>query len=161
MTMRESQPRHLATSIFDCRNGMFSKSCVRQGLSRTAYLGLGKSAPYRKQPKPGETHVKLAGDNYELSIENNAEALDPVSLLISGIKGAASALTLRRQGKPFAATLPVQMLYETLLPESNRVRGEITSRTVLGLLAKMPPDRRMHYLESFGDKHGISPKDSR
>lgn len=142
-------------AIVDCRNGIFRTSCVEQGLSRTAYLGLGKNAPFRKQAKPGYATIETIGDRYEISIESDVEELDPMSLLDTSIVGAASALNLSRQGAPFAATVSVQMLYEALLPEIKRVHGKVTKEKVLSLLGKMPRGEIIAHMEAFGERYGF------
>lgn len=142
-------------AIVDCRNGMFKTSSAKQGLSRTAYLGLGKSKPSQRQTKPGSAETAAIGDGYEISIEADLEELDPNSLWGTSFADAASALSLRKQGASFAATVSVQMLYEALLPEIKRVHGKVTKEKVLSLLGKMPSGEIITRMEAFGERYGF------
>ncbi len=143
-------------AIIDCRNGFFKTSCARQGLLRTAYLGLGKDAPYRRQSKPGDASVALVDDEYQVTIDNEADSLDPVAVWNTAIEGSASALNLERQGLPFTATISVQMVYETIRHEGKRVPGVITPRTVLQLLGTEPFEGHMARMRDFGERYDIS-----
>lgn len=142
-------------AIVNCKNGMFKTSCARQGLSRTVYLGLRKNKPSRKQTESGNVEIEMVDGKYEISIAADAEEIDPAYLWNTAIADTALALNLRRRSEPFAATVSVQMLYEALLSESRRIHGEITSRTVLALLGKIPRSEIKARMEAFDKRYGI------
>ena len=84
-------------AIIDCRNNMFKESCRRQRLKRTEYLGLGKTEPFLKQSRVGETEIELCGDKVNIKIENPAEGISPDLLFCTAINGAARALNRSRR----------------------------------------------------------------
>ena len=63
-------------AIIDCRNNMFKESCRRQRLKRTEYLGLGKTEPFLKQSRVGETEIELCGDKVNITIEIDTKRID-------------------------------------------------------------------------------------
>jgi hypothetical protein len=146
--------RELAdAAIIDCKNGMFKASCAKQGLSRTAYFGLDKDESSRKQAKPGSLSIEAVDDRYEIVVKADVEKPNGLRLWRTGIEGAALAFNLRKRQEPFAATLPVQMVYEALLPEIRYMSGEITGRIVATALNKTP--EVMARMDAFGERYGI------
>ena len=140
-------------AIIDCRHGMFGESCRRQGLGPTEYLGACHGdAHYRRTTK--DVQVKTVGDSYELQIEGDVSA-DGAAMLEESIRGAAKAIELRRSGKPFVATIPVQMLYEALWPVSWRIRSEVAVGKVEELMAGLPAGELTRRLEAFGPRYGM------
>lgn len=108
--------------IVKCKNGMFKESLERQGLKRTEYLGLGWSpeGPGRL-PKPvmmrfDEENTDEEDTCNEKTIFTSFEREEledvPYYMLINAFGNAARAINLERDGIPFTATIPVQMLYE-------------------------------------------------
>lgn len=94
-------------AIIDCRNNMFKESCRRQRLKRTEYLGLGKTEPFLKQSRAGETEIELCGDKVNITIENPAEGISPELLFGTAINDAARALNLDRSGETYTTTISI------------------------------------------------------
>ena len=111
--------------------------------------------PSRKQTESGNVEIEMVDGKYEISIAADAEEIDPAYLWNTAIADTALALNLRRRSEPFAATVSVQMLYEALLSESRRIHGEITSRTVLALLGKIPRSEIKARMEAFDKRYEI------
>lgn len=140
-------------AVIDCRHGMFGESCRRQGLGPTEYLGACHGdAHYRRTTK--EVQVKTVGDSYELQVEGDVSA-DGAAMLEESIRGAVKAIELRRNGRPFVATIPVQMLYEALWPVSWRIRSEGAVGKVEEIMAGLPAGELTRRLEAFGPRYGI------
>lgn len=140
-------------AVIDCRHGMFGESCRRQGLEPAEYLGACHGdAHYRRTTK--DVQVKTVDDSYELQVEGDVSAYG-AAMLEESIRGAAKAIELRRNGKPFVATIPVQMLYEALWPVSRRIRNEVKVGKVEELMAGLPAGELTRRLEAFGPRYGI------
>ena len=143
-------------AVIDCRNNFFNESCRRQGLSKTAYLGLGKSEPYYIQKREGETAIKRYGDNYIIHLENTAEIIDPIAIFRNTISETARALNLDRVGKPYTTTLPVQMMYEAVWLRGSKVLGIVTESNIESLLLKVGPIEFYSRVRAFCDRYHIS-----
>lgn len=143
-------------AVIDCRNNFFNESCRRQGLSKTAYLGLGKSEPYYIQKREGETAIKRYGDNYIIHLENTAEIIDPIAIFRNTISETARALNLDRVGKPYTTTLPVQMMYEAVWLRGPKVPGIVTESNIESLLLKVGPIEFYSRVRAFCDRYHIS-----
>ena len=143
-------------AVIDCRNNFFNESCRRQGLSKTAYLGLGKSEPYYIQKREGETAIKRYGDNYIIHLENTAEIIDPIAIFRNTISETARALNLDRVGKPYTTTLPVQMMYEAVWLRGSKVPGIVTESNIESLLLKVGPIEFYSRVRAFCDRYHIS-----
>lgn len=143
-------------AVIDCRNNFFNESCRRQGLSKTSYLGLGKSEPYYIQKREGETAVKQDDDNYTILLENPAELIDPVALFRNAISEAARALNLKIASKPFTTTLSVQMMYEMVWMRASKVPGTVTESDIQSLLLEVGPNELYSRARAFCDRYQIS-----
>lgn len=143
-------------AIIDCRNNMFKESCRRQRLKRTEYLGLGKTEPFLKQSRVGETEIELCGDKVNIKIENPAEGISPDLLFCTAINGAARALNLDRSGESYTTTISVQLIYELVRMRSKKIRGIVTLYDVMRLLAEFEPAMLKEEIESFSERYNIS-----
>lgn len=143
-------------AIIDCRNNMFKESCRRQRLKRTEYLGLGKTVPFLKQSRAGETEIELCGDKVNITIENPAEGISPELLFGTAINDAARALNLDRSGETYTTTISVQLIYELVRMRSKKIRGIVTIYDVMRLLAEIEPAMLKQEIESFGERYNIS-----
>lgn len=143
-------------AIIDCRNNMFKESCRRQRLKRTEYLGLGKTEPFLKQSRVGETEIELCGDKVNIKIENPAEGISPDLLFCTAINGAARALNLDRSGESYTTTISVQLIYELVRMRSKKIRGIVTLYDVMLLLAEFEPAMLKEEIESFSERYNIS-----
>ena len=143
-------------AIIDCRNGGFKANCQRQGLERTAYCGLGKTSPFRKQKKIDENPVLHDdGDSVQICVDNTAEDIDPKVLWSDSMKSAAVALNCYRSKKPFVATVSIEMLFEALNVESKKITGPLDASKVQELLSNLPPGRLEASAEAFGKRNGF------
>lgn len=145
-------------AIVKCSNGSFAKSAARQGFSRTEYLGLGKTEPFRKQNRIGSHDAVISGENIEFAIEDTSKPMDGRLMLDNALCDTAKALDLSRTEKPFTATIPVQMLYETVHDVAKVHKGAFTTKVVEGLLWKMPQGENTDRINAFGKRHGIEPR---
>lgn len=143
-------------AIIDCRNNMFKESCRRQRLKRTEYLGLGKTEPFLKQSRAGETEIELCGDKVNITIENPAEGISPELLFGTAINDAARALNLDRSGETYTTTISVQLIYELVRMRSKKIRGIVTIYDVLRLLAEIEPAILKQEIDSFGERYIVS-----
>lgn len=143
-------------AIIDCRNNMFKESCRRQLLKRTEYLGLGKTEPFRKQSRVGETEIELCGDKVNINIENPAEGICPELLFSTAVIDAERALNLDRSGETYTTTISVQLIYELVWMRSKKIRGIVTIYDVLRLLAEIEPAILKREIESFSERYNIS-----
>lgn len=143
-------------AIMDCRNNMFKESCRRQRLKRTEYLGLGKTEPFLKQSRVGESEIELCGDKVNITIENPAEGICPELLFGTAIIDAARALNLDRSGEPYTATISVQLIYELVRMRSKGIRGIVTIYDVMRLLLEIKWAVLKQEIDSFGVRYNIS-----
>lgn len=143
-------------AVIDCRNGLFSESCRRQGLYRTEYLGLGKTESFRKQKRAGKTRVKRGGEKYTIQLENPADDIEPFSLFCNAISEAVRALNLDSIGKPYTATLSVQMMYEAVWTRSSRIPGNATEAEIESLLKEIGPFELCSRAIAFQERYQIS-----
>lgn len=143
-------------AVIDCRKNLFNESCRRQGLCKTAYLGLGKSEPYYMQKREGKTAIRRDGDNYTILLENPAEIIDPITLMRNAISETARALNLERAGKPYTTTLSVQMIYEAVWMRGSKVPGIVTESDIQSLLLQVGPIELCSRVRAFCDRYHIS-----
>lgn len=148
--------RIVDTAIIDCRHGLFKNSCRRQNLNRTEYLGLGKTEPFIKQIREGETKIERHGEKYTLLVENTSDEIESFTQFENAIEDTARALNLKKVGMPFTTTLSVQLIYELSWTRSNRIRGTATEFTVLQLLREIGPFEFIEASINFREKYGIS-----
>lgn len=143
-------------AVIDCRNNLFNESCRKQGLSKTAYLGLGKSEPYYIQKREGEIAIRRDGYNYTMLLENPAEIIDPIILIRNAISETARALNLERAGMPYTTTLSVQMMYEAVWMRASKVSGTVTETDIQSLLLEVGPIEFCSRVKAFCDRYQIS-----
>lgn len=143
-------------AVIDCRNGLFNESCRRQDLYRTEYLGLGKTESFRKQKRAGKARVKRDGEKYTVQLENPADDIEPFSLFCNAICETARALNLDRIGKPYTATLSVQMMYEAVWMRSSRIPGDATEADIESLLKEIGPFEFCSRAIAFQERYQIS-----
>ena len=140
--------------IIDCREGRFSASCRKQKLTEVELLRIEGG----RKRRVGYDHCSLKedSDQAQISFYRNNDPIQPFDLVKRCILKTAEALSLERCQKPFAATLPIQALYETVWMAAKKHRGEFSASTVLRLLQGMPPDEVCRRYADFGKRHGIS-----
>lgn len=126
-------------AVVRCTNGMFELSCKRQGILPTRYIGLGKSSPFGKQTRQGKVQVDIKEGCINYVIENTSEQMNEIELLHSATSGAAEAINLVREGKPFAATTSVQLVYDLTKNCLTHKRAKITTHDVLSTIHQMKP----------------------
>lgn len=124
-------------AVVRCTNGMFESSCKRQGILPTHYIGLGKSSPFGKQNHQGKVQVDIKEGRINYVIENTSEQMNEIELLHSATNGAAKAINLAREGKPFAATPSVQLVYDLTKDCLTHKRAKIATHDVLGAIHQM------------------------
>ncbi|RGS94062.1 hypothetical protein [Collinsella sp. AF20-14LB] len=142
-------------AIIRCYNGMFETSAARQGIIQTPYLGLGKETPFGKQDRQGEVEFGAGNDSVDYLVENTSELMDPFELFNNAICGAAEALNLARKAKPFAATTPVQLTYDSVKDILKHKRSRVEPSDVLEILLKMDPSERNLRTEQWGKRWSI------
>ena len=135
---------------------MFKESCRRQHLKRTEYLGLGKTEPYLKQRRVGDTEIELCRDKVNIKIENPAEGISPELLFGTAINDAARAVNLDRSGEPYTTTVSVQLIYELVRMRSKKIRGIVTIFDVIRLLIEIEPAILKQEIHNFGERYNIS-----
>lgn len=148
--------RIVDAAIIDCRHGLFKNSCHRQHLNRTEYLGLGKTKPFIKQKREGETRIERHGEEYTLYLENPSDDIESFSQFKNAINDTARALNLNKVGIPFTTTISVQLIYELAWMRKNRFQGTATEITVLQLLSEIGPIEFIEASINFREKYDIS-----
>ena len=136
-------------AIIRCYNGMFETSAARQGMIQTQYIGLGKEALFGKQDRQGEIEFGIGSDGVDYLVENTSEQMDPFELFNNAISGAAEALNLARKGKPFAATMPVQLAYDITKDSLKRKNGNVEPQDVLKAIGGMSPSEKSARMENW------------
>ena len=124
-------------AVIKCCNGMFETSAARQGIIKTPYLGLGKETPFGKQDRQGEVEFGVGNDGVDYLVENTSEQMDAIELFNNAISGAAEALNLARKGKPFAATMSVQLAYDIAKDSLMHKNGNVEPQDVLKAIGGM------------------------
>ena len=142
--------------IINCANGRFSHSASMQGICAIPYLGLDKTVPRMHQNRRGRVEFTVGEEDITYLVEKTSPPIDPEQLWQRAIADGAIALTKAREGEPFVATLPVQMLREMLCDKAKRHHGPITSDTVEKLLYSMKTTERNLFIQRFAAKWGIS-----
>lgn len=142
--------------IINCANGKFSYSASMQGIYAIPYLGLDKTAPKMYQNRRGKIEFTVGEKDITYLVEKTSPPIDPEQLWQRAIADGAIALTKAREGKPFVATLSVQMLCKMLLDKAKRHQGPITSNTVEKLLYSMSAIERNLRIQRFAAKWDIS-----
>lgn len=136
-------------AIIRCYNGMFETSAARQGIVRTPYLGLGKETPFGKQDKQGEVEFGIGKDGVDYLVENTSEQMDAIEMFNNAISGAAEAFNLARKGKPFAATMPVQLAYDITKDSLKHKNGNVEPQDVLKAIGGMNPSEKSARMENW------------
>ena len=147
--------------IINCANGNFSHSASMQDICAIPYLGLDKTAPKARQYRRGKAEFTVGEEDITYLVERTSPPIDPEQLWQRAITDGAIALTKAREGKPFVATLPVQMLYEMLLDKVKHRQGPVTCNTTEKLLCSMNAAERDLRIQRFADKWGFPSLNSR
>lgn len=142
--------------IINCANGKFSHSASMQGIYAIPYLGLDKTEPRMHQNRRGKVEFTVDEEDITYLVERTSSSIDPEQLWQRTIADGAIALTKAREGKPFVATLSVQMLCEMLCDKAKCHQGPITSSTVKKLLYSMSAIERNLRIQRFAAKWDIS-----
>lgn len=139
--------------IIDCREGRFSASCRKQKLTEVELLRIEGT----RKRRVGYDYCSLKEDSDQAQIwfYRDDDPMRPPDIAKQCFSKTAEALNLARCRKPFAATAPIQALYETVRFAAKKYRGEFSASTVLRLLQGMPPDEARRRYADFGKKHGI------
>lgn len=143
-------------AVVDCRNGMFRSSMERQHLFRTPYLGLGKSEPFRKQETNGSVEFSFDGDDARYLIENTSEPINALAMFENAIEETVRAVSFRRSGRPYAATLPVQLCCELTEDSLKAINTPISTYEVCKAIFEMDPSKKSEKLELFQARWGLT-----
>ena len=144
-------------AVVDCRNHKFKASMTRQKLVETAYLGLGKEGPFKKQQSQGKVEFKPGLQSIQYLIENTSEPIDPREMLFNAIDSTATALNLEQADQPFAASLPVQLCYCLVRDSLKHTKKQITPNDVSNTLAQLSSYERNALCETFRTRWNIGP----
>ena len=136
-------------AIIRCCNGMFETSAARQGIMQTPYLGLGKETPFGKQDRQGEVEFSFGNDGVDYLVENTSEQMDACELSNNAINEAAEAFNLARQGKPFAATTSVQLVYDLAKGSLKHTNGNVEPQDVRKAIGGMNPSEKSARMEKW------------
>ena len=136
-------------AIIRCCNGMFKTSAARQGIIQTSYLGLGKETPFGKQDRQGEVEFGVGNGGIDYLVENTSEPMDPFELFNNAMSGAAEALNLARKGKPFAATMSVQVTYDITKDSLKHKKGNVEPQDVLKAIGRVDPSEMSARMENW------------
>lgn len=143
--------------IVDCREGRFSASCKKQKLAAIELLDI-ESARKRRVKYDG-CELQEDSEIARLTLCRNDDSIDSLNLAQQCILKTAKALNLARCGRPFAATAPIQALYETVRLAAKKHQGDFSAGTVLRLLRGMPPHEAYRRYADFGKRYGIASED--
>lgn len=149
------QNKIVEAAIARCSNGMLRKSLERQGLKRAECLGCVDRSPFVGQRCKGGFDYSVEGDVIRCFFQGYSDDVAIHRLVSESIKGAAKALKLSRNGKPFAATVAVQYCYE-LVRDRLKFRKNVTAFDVFETIRNM--DKREFALRSsaFEERHSLS-----
>ena len=139
--------------IVDCRSGRFAASCKRQKLAGVELLDIEDGR--KRRVEYDRCAFRKDSDLAQLMLYRNDDPIELSNLAREWVSKTAKALNLARLRKPFAATSPIQALYETVRMPAKKHRGEFTSTIVLRLLREMPPGEAYRRFDDFGKRHGI------
>ena len=137
------------TAIIRCCNGMFETSAARQRIIQTLCLGLGKETPFGRQDRQGEVEFGVGSDGVDYQVENTSEQMDAIELFNNAISGAAEAFNLARRGKPFAATISVQLAYNIAKDSLKHKNGNVEPQDVLKTIGRMDQSEKNVRLENW------------
>lgn len=140
--------------IVDCREGRFSISCREQKLMEVELLRI--EGARKRKIKYGHCSLKEDSDQAQIWFYRNDDPIQPFDLAKQCVSKTAKALNLAKCRKPFAATAPIQALYETVQFANGKDRGEFSESAVLRLLQEMPPDEARRRYADFGKRYGIA-----
>lgn len=142
--------------VVDCRNGKLRLSMKRQKQPGLYYLGLGKDLPFGAQAKRGDVEFEVEGGMIHYSVENTSDQIDEMELLVSSVSGATKAINLSLEGRPFAASLPVQLVYSLVKGSLRCSSGAVDDAQVGAMLLNMPESTKVKLSQSFYERWGIN-----
>lgn len=142
-------------SIVNCHNGMFSKSLARQGFEKTEYLGMREGEPKTRNNSFSAEYRNETDGACVFEVAHKYESASGEATFFQAIEEAARAFELERMGKPFVATLSVQMIYELVRDLAKRCKGRITASTIRRLLGTMSLEEFWERMDAFGNKWGL------
>ena len=142
-------------AIIRCQNGMFTKSAARQNLQKTEYLGSDEDRMpvfhYR-----GCTVSHTSKENEIIyQLERAMETEDPEVIFQNSLDDVSRAFEANRKGRPFAASIQVQMLYELFKDDVKKMKRQPTPDNLKTLLHEMDPMKSQLILQSFTQRWKI------
>lgn len=140
--------------IVDCREGRFPISCSEQKLMEIELLRIEDGR--KRRIEYDHYSLKEDSDLAQIWFYRNDDPIQPFDLAKRCVSKTAEALNLAKCRKPFAATAPIQALYETVQFANGKDRGEYSESAVLRLLQEMPPDEARRRYADFGKRYGIA-----
>lgn len=140
--------------IVDCREGRFPISCSEQKLMEIELLRIEDGR--KRRIEYDHYSLKEDSDLAQIWFNRNDDPIQPFDLAKRCVSKTAEALNLAKCRKPFAATAPIQALYETVQFANGKDRGEYSESAVLRLLQEMPPDEARRRYADFGKRYGIA-----
>ena len=140
--------------IVDCREGRFPISCSEQKLMEIELLRIEDGR--KRRIEYDHYSLKEDSDLAQIWFYRNDDPIQPFDLAKRCVSKTAEALNLAKCRKPFAATAPIQALYETVQFANGKDRGEYSESAVLRLLREMPPDEARRRYADFGKRYGIA-----
>ncbi len=149
----------VGAAIIDCRNGMFKKSCARQGLERTTFITLDKSLMYGKRAKLENHEINYVGDEIKAWIDRPSLAPDTAAFMRALMRGVADAFNCNRAATPFVTSCAVEAFYEALIKEGRQLKGDLDSSAVAGLCSRLPRSDLIARLDEFGTRMGLTGDD--
>ena len=142
-------------AIIRCHDGMFAKSATRQNLQRTEYLGSDEDRmPAFHHHGCTVSHTSRE-DEVIYWLEHTIETEDPGVIFRKSLVDASKAFGADSEGRPFAASTQVQMLYELFKDDIRKMKKRPTPDTLRMLLRQMNPIKKQLIMQSFAQRWKI------
>lgn len=145
-------------AVVNCRHGMFTESCKRQGVVKAEYLQLDSNEKSKRFEFTGYEQASESSDFLRMAFERIGAPIDFGVLMAQSFEKTAIALNLNQKSKVFVATLPIQALYETILPASKKHKGPFSAAMVWNMMRDMPYQERIARFDAFEKKYGVNGK---
>lgn len=143
----------IKAAVIDCRRDQFAANCCKQGLSRVNLLYVKKERLKHSYRYEGSSSNPL-GDYHSITLSRKVNSPDIGLTWRQCLSGTAEALNLERSGAPFAATKPIQALYETVALSSKKFKGPFSAEKVLRIMNGMPREEMYGRFKAFETRHG-------
>ena len=75
--------------------------------------------------------------------------MNPFELFNNAISGAAEAFNLARKGKPFTATMSIQLAYDIAKDSLRHKNGDVEPQDVLKAIGRMDPSEKSARMENW------------